>query len=69
MAFGYPRHAPSVTAGDGLIPPTRREGDRSKVDMSKLDIAEKLPQPGQLEDMVRRQNPIRNVFPYSVDFV
>jgi hypothetical protein len=24
--------------------------------MSKLDIAEKLPQPGQLEDMVRRQN-------------
>jgi hypothetical protein len=37
--------------------------------MSKLDIAEKVSQPGQLEDMVRRQNPIRSVFPYSVDFV
>jgi hypothetical protein len=28
-AFGYPRHAPSVTAGDGLTHSTCREEDRS----------------------------------------
>jgi hypothetical protein len=67
MAFGYPRHAPSVTPGDGLIHSTRREGDRSKVDM--VSWTSQLSQPGQLKDMVRRQNPIRSAFPYSVDFV
>jgi hypothetical protein len=50
-----------VTAGDGLLHSTSREGDRSKVDTRKLGIAEKL--------MIRRQNPVLDLFLYSEDFV